>query len=223
MNLFLFPSLLFVSARAEVTATAKSQTQSQLPLCIEDPKTLDNIQQTLEVNKPNKKDAEEVKKKKLFHRYDGYKQALTNSSDLELFIRLAYAETMAANCPKQNAQIAARIVNVIGNRIQKRKGDVKSVVFQPSQFASSLHMYESSKYKDFLCPKDELLWKEVSTQVQKFMSKGSGDLSSDTINYFLYKHDPRWTKEPWNLKENKTGTTDAVRDCLKTFHVPNWK
>ncbi|MBY0385960.1 hypothetical protein K2X05_12445 [bacterium] len=189
------------------SATAKTK----LPACIKNPKVLKTIQQKMKANA------------KTNHRYDGYKQALASSSDQEIFTRLAYAETRAANCPEQNTQIATRIVNVIGNRIQKRKGDVKNVVFQPSQFASSLHIYESSKYKDFLCPKNETLWKDVSAKVQNFMKKGSGDLSSDTINYFLYKHDKRWTKEPWDLKENKTGTTDAIRECLKTFHVPRWK
>lgn len=223
LSFFLLILIPSASARSEFTTNSKTAALTQLPLCIDDPKTLENIEQILDVNKPNKEDSKAVKKSKQNRRYDGYKNALANSSDMELFMRLAYAETLAANCPEQNTQIATRIVNVIGNRVQKRNGDIKSVVFQPAQFASSLHNYETAKYKDFLCPKDEALWKDISTQVQNFIAKGTGELSSDTINYFLYKHDKRWAKEPWDYKENRTGAAESVRVCIKTFHVPNWK
>jgi hypothetical protein len=143
--------------------------------------------------------------------------------DMELFTRLAYAETLAANCPNLNNEISSRIVNVIGNRVLKRQRDIQGVVFERAQFASSLHTYKNSRYQDFLCPKDEALWMAVSKKVESFLQKGSGFLSPDTVNYFLYKHDPRWTKEPWKLKENTTGASSEVRRCLRTFHNPKWK
>ena len=184
---------------------------SALPRCINDPKTFVKIEKAQKENSKNS------------HRYDGYREALSAANDVELFTRLAYAETLAANCTSQNAEVSSLIVNVIGNRVLKRNRDIKSVVFERTQFTSSLHNYPNSRFKDFLCPQDETLWLDIHKKVDAFLKIGSGPLSSDTVNYFLYKHDPRWTKEPWSLKENSTSAAGSVRDCIRTFHNPDWK
>jgi hypothetical protein len=112
---------------------------------------------------------------------------------------------------------------VIGNRVIKRNRDIQSVVYERAQFASSLHSYSKSRFKDFLCPQDEILWLEVRKKVEAFLKAGSGPLSADTAHYFLYKHDPRWTKEPWNLPESPTSAAGTARDCIRTFRNPSWK
>ncbi len=206
-----------VAIQAETTsaATAPSATptaaSSALPLCINDQKTLEKIEKKQKENAKNS------------HRYDGYREALSASTDVELFTRLAYAETLAANCSAQNAEVSSLIVNVIGNRVIKRNRNIQSVVFERAQFASSLHSYSSSRFKDFLCPQDETLWLDIRKKVEAFLKAGSGPLSADTVNYFLYKHDPRWTKEPWTLQENPTSAAGSARDCIRTFRNPSWK
>jgi hypothetical protein len=184
---------------------------STLPRCVNDQKTLDKIEK---IQKENAKNS---------HRYDGYREALSEANDVELFTRLAYAETLAANCTSQNAEVSSLIVNVIGNRVIQRNRDIKSVVFERAQFASSLHNYSNSRFKDFLCPQDETLWLDIRKKVDAFLKAGSGPLSADTVNYFLYQHDPRWTKEPWNLKENATSATGSARNCIRTFRNASWK
>lgn len=201
------------SPLAETTSGGSTPegTPSSLPRCINDQKTLEKIDQKQKENAKNS------------HRYDGYREALSASSDVELFARLAYAETLAANCSAQNSEVSSLIVNVIGNRLIKRNGDIQSVVFERAQFASSLHNYSSSRFKDFLCPQDETLWLDVQKKVDTFLKTGAGALSPDTVNYFLYKHDPRWTKEPWSLKESPISAAGTARNCIRTFRNPSWK
>ena len=206
-----------VAIQAETTfaatapSTAQTAASSALPPCINDQKTLEKIEKKQKENAKNS------------HRYDGYREALSASNDVELFARLAYAETLATNCTSQNAEVSSLIVNVIGNRVINRNRDIQSVVFERSQFASSLHNYSNSRFKDFLCPQNETLWQDVRKKVEAFLKAGSGPLSADTVNYFLYKHDPRWTKEPWTLQENPTSAAGSARDCIRTFRNPSWK
>jgi excinuclease UvrABC ATPase subunit len=148
---FSFILLPHIALFAEITSgdPAPSAAPAALPHCINDQKTFDKI---------DKIQKEHAKKSR---RYDGYREALGTSTDVELFTRLAYAETLAANCTSQNAEVSSLIVNVIGNRVLKRNHDIKSVVFERAQFASSLHNYSNSRFKDFLCPQDETLWLDI--------------------------------------------------------------
>jgi hypothetical protein len=187
------------------------ESATPLPLCVDREEDLKKVADHLNANKKTK------------HKYDIYRELLKGDSDLELLSRLVYAETLAANCPQQNQNIVSQIVSVIGNRINLRKGDVKSVVFQRDQFSSSLNRYESSRYKDFLCPKDAALWKQTLLQSQKFLESRKTSLPADSVNYFLYKHDPRWPTDPWNLQEDKTNSNEDLRTCLRVFHVPGWQ
>ncbi len=184
---------------------------SSLPTCINDQKTFEWIENTQNANKNNS------------HRYDGYRKALKASTEVELFTRLAYAETLGTNCANKNAEVSSLIVNVIGNRVMKRTRNISSVIFERAQFASSLHIYSNSRYKDFLCPQDKSLWIEVGQKVKAILHTGAGDLSSDTVNYFLYKHDSRWTKEPWNLQEDAVSAAGSARECIRTFRNHNWR
>ena len=155
------------------------------------------------------------------NKYDGYKKAFASDSDEELMARLIYAETKATKCEKLNSLIVPVITKVISNRVKIKKGAVKAVVFQRDQFASSLNIYSESSYKDFLCPNDSVLW----AQALKEASEGLADKSkpTTTVNYFLYKHSPRWTKEPWSLDEDTSLTQGNVRDCIKAFKNPDYK
>ena len=158
------------------------------------------------------------------NKYDEYKNALSGDSDTVLFARLAYAETLAANCTDQNDEVLERVVGVVGNRINRRNGDVKSVVFQRDQFSSSLNNYGSSKYKDFLCPQDEALWSQTLARVRRFMHDKETSVSNDTMNYFFFKHDPRWTEAPaWGLEENTEQTNPQIQSCIRTYRNPGWK
>lgn len=211
---------------AEVTAPTESvvsdSTSNNLPSCIDSQEDIDRISNHQRNNRRNDS------------KYLIYRQLLQGDSEAQLLARLAYAESLAANCPNQYDQVVPRITNVIGNRIRVRDGNVRSVVFQRDQFASSLNIYSSSRYKDFLCPKNKELWNRVltaATEQLQSSSATSGEendtsrrLSADSINYFLPNHDPRWPNPPeWGLKENMTSTSDSLRGCLRVFHVPHWK
>lgn len=184
---------------------------SKLPRCISDIETLQKIEK---IQKENSKNSQ---------RYDGYREALRDSTDLELFTRLAYAETLAANCPNFNAEISKLIVGVIGQRILKRDRNIQSVVFERSQFSSSLHIYKNSRYRDFLCPQDASLWQKTTAYVTDFFAKKSVKLPADTFHYFLYKHDPRWTKEPWSLNEAKLEHKSSLNACIRLFRNSYWQ
>lgn len=187
---------------------ARNSEEVKLPHCIDDPKEIEAIKAKIKANS------------KTSSKYDGYKQAFDSDTDTELAARLVYAETKATRCEKQNAEVAPVIAQVIANRVKIRKGDARSVVFQRDQFASSLNIYDESNYKDFLCPDDGNLWGKSYYAADVALAKSTK--GSDTVNYFLYKHSPRWTKEPWKLEEDKS-LTKNVSSCIRTFKNPGFK
>jgi hypothetical protein len=103
-------------------------------------------------------------------KYDGYRKLLQSDFAVVLAARLAYAETAAANCTAHNDEVLDLVASVIASRVRIRHGDVESVVFQRNQFASSLHIYSESRYRDFLCPSDAILWQKALAK----MSVGRG-------------------------------------------------
>jgi hypothetical protein len=181
-----------------------------LPRCVDNENDIQRIREHMNNNRRNQ------------YKYDQYKEILSSDSDVQLWARLAYAEVLATNCPQQNQAVGEMIVNVIGNRVQLRGGNIQQVVFQRDQFASSLNIYANSRYRDFLCPKDSELWQQILRQIQDFQRDGRGRLASNTVNYFLYQHDPRWTSDPWNYREDTSHTTPELRRCIRSFHVPGW-
>jgi hypothetical protein len=210
-----------------IPEAAPSTAKAKLPFCVSDPNEISKIQSMIKANS------------KTENKYLGYRRALQSDSDLELFARLVYSETLAANCPENNSKISKLIAESIGNRIQKRshaklsqnESPTKSVVFQRDQFASSLNVYSESKFQEFLCPKDERLWSDVFEYVQKTLAGKISNslLNPDSVNYFLYKHSARWTKEPkdWSaLKEDPKSSADKdqnLRSCIRFFENPGWK
>ena len=212
----LFLSLISISAFASETSGASSQSSgggykasSKLPHCVNSHDELETIKTKIKANA------------KTENKYDGYKKALASDSDEELMARLIYSETLATNCEQQNAKVVPVIASVIANRVKIKKGDVKAVVFQRDQFASSLNVYSESAYKDFLCPDDETLWALALKEATLALSDKAK--STDTVNYFLYKHSPRWTKEPWSLEEDQVLTVVNVKKCIKAFKNPSYK
>jgi hypothetical protein len=177
-----------------------------LPKCIDDEATINNIKSQMAANPKNSK------------KYDGYREALKNDLDTELQGRLIFAETKASKCPEKNLKLIPFISGVIANRIAKKGGKVRDVIFQRDQFASSLNNYSESFYREFLCPKDLGLWKSILQQVSL-----PTELPKNAVNYFLYKHHPDWTKEPWNLPETAISQNSDVRDCLRVFENKDYK
>jgi hypothetical protein len=160
----------------------------------------------------------------LDRKYDGYRKILHAATALELATRLAYAETMAANCVKQQDRIVDLVASVIGNRVRIRGGDVHSVIFQRDQFASSLNFYSESRYRDFLCPSDRELWNKVLAKMRTNLeqSKPSGSVSKDTVNYYLYRHSARFKAPNWKLEEVVT-SNEEIRECIRVFRDPAWE
>ncbi len=208
-------SLILAEVTLPTLRPQARQEQQNLPQCIDSQSDIDRITNHQRNNRRNDS------------KYLIYRQLLQSDSDSELLARLVYAETLGANCSTQNGKLVPLITNVIVNRIRRRNGDVRSVVFQRDQFASSLNIYSSSRYKDFLCPKNSALWNQAIEKANEFLQNSndsSGELSSDSINYFLPSHDPRWPEPPeWGLRENTAAVDENLRQCLRIFHVPNWK
>lgn len=216
-RIFVVVSSLFISVAvlAETTGSKSgsgsnnSGGSAKLPHCVADEAEIEVIKNKIKANA------------KTENKYDGYKKAFASDSDEELMARLIYAETKATRCEKLNSEIVPVITQVISNRVKIKKGDVKAVVFQRDQFASSLNIYSESNYKDFLCPNDSKLWAQALSEASEALADKSKPTT--TVNYFLYKHSPRWTKEPWKLEEDTSLTKGNVRDCIKAFKNPSYK
>lgn len=132
----------------KVVSGSATSTASAMPQCFEDEKDLAEIKR---VQKANSKSA---------HKYDGYGRLFEKAaiSDDEILQRLIYAEVVAGGCGEDSQKAVTPIAEVIVNRVKKRQGDIRSVVFARNQFASSLNIYSESAYKHFLCPRDKQLW-----------------------------------------------------------------
>lgn len=201
------------SASSNELSTSRVQPPKRsnaLPKCINDPLIVQDIKDKAKANSKTK------------FKYDGYKEHLQGDSNEELAARLAYAETIGANCPSLNREISALIIQVIDNRVKIRKGNVKGVVFERDQFASSLNFYDESRFADFMCPKDPMLWQQVLSETKRRQQTAKSP-NPTTVHYFLYKHSPRWTKEPWNFQEDTDGIKPDVRECLRIFKNPGWR
>lgn len=203
---FLYTFLIFVDGALSQTQGTLAVQKSDLPKCIKDSKIISDIESSM--NAANKRST----------KYDGYKKALRDSSDEELMHRLIYAEVLAARCPELDEQILPFVVGVIKNRVEKRQGNIISVVFERDQFASSLNKYSESMYKEFLCPKDVTLWSLVKTMSQK-----KSILPSEVVHYYLFKHHAKWNSPPWSFEEAQQSRESAVRECLRAYYNKAWR
>lgn len=201
------------SSAAEKTSWVSKADESaaNLPHCVNSESDITEIQR---VQKANSKTSS---------KYDGYRNILHASTALELATRLAYAETMAANCANQEEQVVGLVASVIGNRIRIRGGDINSVVFQKNQFSSSLNIYTESRYRDFLCPKDGELWNKALTKMRANLeeSKPSVPIPKDAVNYYLYRHSDRFKAPNWKLDEVLIPAA-TTRECIRVFRDPGW-
>jgi hypothetical protein len=199
-------------AEAMPSASKAGAPESSLPNCVNLESDIAKIQ---DVQKANSKTS---------HKYDGYRNLLHANTPLELAARLAYAETVAANCVGQEDKIVDLVASVIGNRVRIRGGDVRSVVFQKDQFASSLNIYPESRYRDFLCPNNDRLWKKALTKMRVNFeeSKPSAPIPKDTVNYYLYQHSDRFKAPLWQLEEVLV-TDEETRECIRVFRDSAWR
>jgi hypothetical protein len=163
-------------------------------------------------------------------KYDGYRRALAGDTDDELLARLAYAETLAAGCSERQSAIAPRIVEAIGNRVRIRGGDVKSVVFERDQFASSLNNYRESRFRDFLCPKDEELWRQVLQESSSRSDKeyAADQMPGDSVHYYFFQHSgrftpPAWAEGPKAYPEARFPGSLELRACVRFFRNSSWR
>lgn len=223
---------LFVSLAVQATAQTAVQSDKArgnakpvrasasagLPLCISDEVTIEKI---IAIQKANPKNPS---------KYDGYREVFKESSPTELLARLAYAETLAANCPELNFKIAPLIIESITNRIRIRKGDVQSVVYQRDQHASSMNIYKESRYREFLCPQDSALWEAVYNAAQNALaSTATGQvLARDAVHYYLYKHSDRHKVPKWASDESEWAISEVpesaiLHPCIRFFRNPRWR
>jgi hypothetical protein len=186
--------------------------QPRLPACVNSEPAIAEIKRGLTVNGANAK------------KYDGYRRLLASDADVVLAARLAYAETKAANCAAHNDEVLDLVASVIANRIRIRRGDVKSVVFQRNQFASSLHIYSESRYRDFLCPGDVVLWQKAVGKMRARLEgwEPSLPVPKDAVNYYLHQHSDRFVAPDWKLEEIRVAS-EEVRRCVRVFRDSGWR
>lgn len=208
--------LIARSVVAEVTHSTVNigEPQLNIPRCLSSESNIAEIQSALKANA------------KSSAKYDGYRRILRADGDqgVELATRLAYAETLAANCSTYEDNVLDLVASVIGNRIRIRRGDIPSVVFQRDQFASSLNIYAESRYRDFLCPQDAALWKKVFIKMSANLAaiKPSAPIPSDAVNYYLYRHSDRFKAPGWKLEEVPLAD-DKTRECIGVFRDAVWR
>lgn len=213
MTLALFFFLKTTAHASEVVTSSKTSSVSALtlPTCIDDAAKISSI---LDTEKANSKTE---------FKYRGFQSALSSDSDTELMARLAYSEALAANCPQQTSSLIEPVANVIANRVRVRKGDVRSVVFQKDQFASSLNNYTESRFRDFLCPHDADLWKQALAAIQKTQASNTLGISSDVFNYYLFQHSARFKAPAWAEQTSaRFKDSDKIQACVK-FYRENFK
>ena len=202
------------------------QTQDGLPLCVNDPERIGQIEDSL------KKDPATKRNKPT--KYKATAEALASQTDEELMARLIYAETRAARCPEHESAVSDAIARVVKNRIAKRaervKDPVKSVVFEIDQFASSLNNYAGSEWREFLCPSDSKLWRRAlelanlpheREQAAKISASNLSNIPADAFNYYLYKHSDRFQPPAWARGQAVSFNGSAqISDCLRLFRLP---
>ncbi|MCB0364393.1 MAG: cell wall hydrolase [Bdellovibrionaceae bacterium] len=199
----------------KVVSGSATSTASAMPQCFEDEKDLAEIKR---VQKANSKSA---------HKYDGYGRLFEKAaiSDDEILQRLIYAEVVAGGCGEDSQKAVTPIAEVIVNRVKKRQGDIRSVVFARNQFASSLNIYSESAYKHFLCPRDKQLWDEVSRQANDIRSgKQEPEMPADAVHYYLFQHSTRFQPPGWTKTYSPAGQVGSESGlCVVAYRNPEWK
>lgn len=201
---------------AGLSSASAATGMSQMPRCFDEAKDLEEIQA---VQKANRKSA---------HKYDGYRKLFEKAalSDDEILSRLIYAEVVAGGCGKKDSLNAITpITEVIVNRVAKRGGDIRSVVFERDQFASSLNIYSESAYEHFLCPKNSEIWQKV-VQVANDLRSGrqKAEMPTDTVHYYLFQHSTRFQPPGWTKTFSPSGQVGSESGlCVVAYSNPQWK
>lgn len=189
-------------------------TSSSLPLCRSEQSSIDSIFSDVKANA------------KTPHKYRAYKQVLVGDSDENLLARLIYAETKASSCSERENEIMPIVAAVIRRRIERRGGDIQSVIFERDQFASSLNNYSESHYRDFLCPVDQKSWDRALALATR--KAEAVVIPGDAVHYYFYKHSSRFTPPAWaqdsNSKNEVSTSKDGhLKDCIRVFRNANWR
>lgn len=197
--------LIFI-ASAQTAGSTLAPQESALPQCFQ-----------LEVSAKEKKDRSYKHFRSLFSKH--------KVTDIEILARLIYAETKAAGeaCQDRAFEISHHIASVLYNRINKRNKDIPSVVFESSQFASSLHFYSESTTKNFLCPEKSPLWNQIvgwSSEIEN--GKYINTLSADSVNYYLYQHSQRFQPPLWTKTLPEHPTQKNLASCIRFFENRNY-
>lgn len=212
-------SPVYADDTASGTAAADSNVlqENALPKCFNEDSDLNKI-----------RDYQRNNAKSRF-KYLGYIQVFDKSvlGDEEILARLVYAETLAAHCDQQQEDMAVQtIAEVILRRIEKRSGQIREVIFERDQFASSLNLYQESSYMNFLCPKFPALWKKTKKMIRLFTSGNKrNSLPKAAYNYYLFKHSTRFKPPKWTgtFEEVRTVQSTAGSVCLAAYSNPQWK
>lgn len=220
---------LFLSAFAiEAAGAGESRPESRslprassasppLPLCRGEQSTVDSIFADVKANAKSP------------HKYRAYKQVLAGESDESLLARLIYAETKASSCSERENEIMPIVAAVIRRRIERRGGDIQSVIFERDQFASSLNNYSESHYREFLCPAHQKSWEQALALATAEELKAEGaSLPKDAVHYYFYKHSSRFTPPAWaqdsNSKNEVSISKDGhLKDCIRVFRNATWR
>ncbi len=160
-----------------------------------------------------------------------FNQITAALADEELALRLIFAESLAASCPKEFAVIAQWIASVIVNRKEGKK-NYRQVVFQPLQFRSTFGSCDVAQRQAFLCPtsiKDD--WQKKWKTVERAFQRAKLDqyISNGVKHYFLPSHFhrshncKRWRgKWPdWTKTYNEVKETGVSRNCVRLYKKIN--
>lgn len=167
----------------------------------------------------------QIQNKKSSNKYDGYRSLLKNEDPATIMARLVYAEVVAAECAALQDEILPGIAEVIANRVRKRRGLALAVIFERDQFASSLNMYNGSRFRDFLCPRDGDLWAKSLKKSRMALRSDPRFLPSNAYNYYFYRHEPKFKVPAWadRAKSNpvRTHNFELIDTCVRFFnHLP---
>lgn len=145
--------------------------------------------------------------------------------DHEVLARLIYAETRATGekCQEHATTVSQHIASTLFNRLNKRNNSIDAVVFEPSQFASSLHFYKESSVKHFLCPHKSEMWEQIVKWAREIKNKKyTSTLPPTAVNYYLYQHPAGFKPPAWTKKLKPAKTEASIESCVRFFENPKY-
>lgn len=150
------------------------------------------------------------------------KEDMIGVDDRELMTRLVYAESLAANCPQSKDDVSRAIARVVWTRVRlfdekKMSEPYKRTVFGKKQFASALHAYRHSQWKEFICPTHTEFFRNIQSYVESLHSSAQALSSKAGTHYYLHRHYGAFRTHPWGKKAR---LEEMVGDkCLGVYEV----